>query len=190
MVQAMVPENHKLVRKCTKKPNFELQCAEIPDPENRVHLYLQWVYHKPYRLYPMQVCQLYHATIQIYICISTYMYYHMCLYVRTRTCVLTYICLNLRCILPTARRLWKVLVSQYVRSSVGSVLSLCWMRGELVNAHHQRYSEILVLIEVWTHTSDWKLWTFRTPIEHQCDGRVKTHQPTNPTLFEFCPIGA
>ena len=48
LVQAMVPEKHKLVRKCTTKPNFALGCAEIPDPKNRVHLYLQWVYHRPY----------------------------------------------------------------------------------------------------------------------------------------------
>ena len=47
-VQTIVPGSHKLVRKCTTKTNFELRCAEIPHPENRVHFYLQWVYYRPY----------------------------------------------------------------------------------------------------------------------------------------------
>jgi len=47
----MVPENHKLVRKCTTKPNFALECTEIPNQKNRVNLYLLWVYHRPYLIY-------------------------------------------------------------------------------------------------------------------------------------------
>jgi len=44
----MVPENHKLARKCTTKPNLALGCTEIPNQKNRFNLYLLWVYHRPY----------------------------------------------------------------------------------------------------------------------------------------------